>query len=230
VNRIWQLAGLACHCLGKVSVANQFFMIIIGAGGHAKEIFNELHSLSLSSDVVFFDNTPGAALTVLGSPVLHTEAEVRAHFETDSRFIIGVGKPIHRRNLFEQFATWGGKATSVISTSAVLGKFEVQLADGLNIMQGALVTVSVQIGLGTLINAQASIHHDCKVGNFCELSPGCRLLGKVKVGNQVSIGAGAIVLPGVSIADNAVVGAGAVVTKNVEAGMLMIGIPARPAH
>ena len=43
----------------------------------------------------------------------------------------------------------------------------------------------------------------------------------------VSIGAGAIILPGVKIGANAMVGAGAVVTKDVPAGAVVIGNPAR---
>jgi acetyltransferase-like isoleucine patch superfamily enzyme len=39
---------------------------------------------------------------------------------------------------------------------------------------------------------------------------------------------GAIVLPGVTIGENAVVAAGAVVSRDVEPGMLVAGVPARP--
>lgn len=50
----------------------------------------------------------------------------------------------------------------------------------------------------------------------------------IVIGNRVWIGAGAIVLPGVCIGDGAVIGAGSVVTKNVEAGTVVAGNPARP--
>ena len=42
-----------------------------------------------------------------------------------------------------------------------------------------------------------------------------------------SIGAGAVILPGITIGEGARVAAGAVVTKDVPAGMLAIGVPAR---
>jgi len=42
-----------------------------------------------------------------------------------------------------------------------------------------------------------------------------------------SIGAGAIILPGVTIGERSLVGAGAVVTKDVPAGAVVLGNPAR---
>ncbi len=43
-----------------------------------------------------------------------------------------------------------------------------------------------------------------------------------------SIGAGAVILPGLTIGENAMVGAGAVVTKDIPAGAVWVGNPARP--
>jgi acetyltransferase-like isoleucine patch superfamily enzyme len=47
------------------------------------------------------------------------------------------------------------------------------------------------------------------------------------VGRRASIGSGAIVLGGVSIGADALVGAGAVVTRDVPAGAVVAGVPAR---
>lgn len=44
-----------------------------------------------------------------------------------------------------------------------------------------------------------------------------------------SIGAGAVILPGVEVGKGAVIGAGAVVTRDAEAGLTVIGMPARIA-
>lgn len=50
---------------------------------------------------------------------------------------------------------------------------------------------------------------------------------KIKIKKGVSIGAGAIVLGGLTIGENAMVGAGSVVTKNIPAGQLWMGNPAK---
>lgn len=49
----------------------------------------------------------------------------------------------------------------------------------------------------------------------------------IRLGNDVWIGSGSIVLPGVTIGDGAVVAAGSVVTKDVEAGAVVAGSPAK---
>ena len=53
-------------------------------------------------------------------------------------------------------------------------------------------------------------------------------IAPVLIGNHVFIGERAIILPGVTIGDNSIIGAGSVVTRDVEAGSIVAGNPARP--
>jgi len=50
---------------------------------------------------------------------------------------------------------------------------------------------------------------------------------RTKVGQGASIGANATILPGVSIGEGSMIGAGSVVTRDVPAGELWLGNPAR---
>lgn len=63
--------------------------------------------------------------------------------------------------------------------------------------------------------------HDLQDPSFAAIE------AKVVIEDYVFIGPRAILLPGITIGTGAVVGAGAVVTKNVPAGDIVAGIPAR---
>ena len=52
-------------------------------------------------------------------------------------------------------------------------------------------------------------------------------IARVEIGARVFIGARSVVLPGVKIGNDAIIGAGSVVSRDVEAGMVAVGAPAR---
>jgi serine acetyltransferase len=58
--------------------------------------------------------------------------------------------------------------------------------------------------------------------------PGVNIAGEVQVGSSVLIGSGANVINRVNIGDNSIVGMGSVVLRDVEAGITVAGVPAKP--
>ena len=67
------------------------------------------------------------------------------------------------------------------------------------------------------------------------IDPGARRDGwesaaPISIGDNVWLGAGAIVCPDVSIGADTVVGAGAVVVGDLPAGVVAVGVPAKPVR
>lgn len=111
----------------------------------------------------------------------------------------------------------------------------------------------VSIGTGSVIEHHVSIGNNCRFHSqtfipeytICEddvwIGPNVvltnakypsapntkELLSGIIVKKRAKIGANVTVLPGITIGENALIGAGSVVTKDVEAGAVMAGSPAK---
>jgi sugar O-acyltransferase (sialic acid O-acetyltransferase NeuD family) len=205
-------------------------MILIGAKGFAKEIFEIVFKNKQSESIVFYDdiNLNGTKTIFEDHIVLQSIEEAKDYFEkTDNRFTIGIGNPILRKKMFEKFTQIGGIPTSTISLDAKIGSKEISIGVGTNILDGAIISNSVTIGIGCILYYNAILTHNCKVGDFVEISPAAILLGRCTVGSYTQIGANATILPDITVGSNVVIGAGAVVTKNVPDNSVVYGNPAK---
>lgn len=116
--------------------------------------------------------------------------------------------------------------------------FYCDYGDGIRI--GARVFVNFNCTM--LDGAPIAIGDECLIASGVQLITATHPIGPgprraaweqalpITVGNGVWLGAGAIVCPGVAIGENTVVGAGSVVTKDLPAGVVAYGNPARVAR
>jgi sugar O-acyltransferase (sialic acid O-acetyltransferase NeuD family) len=203
-------------------------MIIAGAKSHATEVIELFSKSEILEHICFFDDVNSLDTFFNKFKILNSLESVAEYFKTyDSKFVLGVGNPKLRLMFSDKLENQGGTLTSIISKSANIGKYNVNLSSGLNIMSFVFISNNTTIGRGTLINTRASIHHDVQVGEFCEISPNSLLLGGVIVGDLSSVGANATVLPNITIGSNVIIGAGAVVTSDLPDNCTAVGVPAK---
>jgi len=201
-------------------------MIIVGAGGHSREIFDIIHK---KNKIYVFEEFKTEAYLKWGDNVIfiRSDDEIKKVFYLSSEFIIGVGDPVLRARFFKKFTSLGGEPRSVVSASSFISEINVQLGVGLNIMAFVFISNNVTIGAGSLLNTGCRIHHDSTIGNFCQISPNVTITGNCTVGDNCSIGTSATILPNIAIGNNVVIGAGSVVTKNVKDNQVVMGVPAK---
>lgn len=205
-------------------------MLIVGAGGFAKQLLPVIEHLGLSDQVTFYDDYSNDTSSLISRNfhVIRNEDQLKKYFsQGDFRFVNAVGGPTNRLNIYQKLVAIGAEPFSLIAHDSSISKYEVQIGSGCCILQQVIIEPGVSIGKGCLINLNSLLTHDVSIGDFSEISPRATLLGGSKIGQSTFIGAGAIVLPKIEIGDNCVVGAGAVVNRSVPSGHRVVGVPAR---
>lgn len=103
------------------------------------------------------------------------------------------------------------------------------------IMMGAVINIGAEIGEGSMIDMNAVVGARGRIGKNVHVGAGAVVAGVLEppssdpviIEDNVLIGANAVVLEGVKIGKGSVVAAGSVVTSNVEAGVVVAGVPAK---
>ena len=163
-----------------------------------------------------------------GDPALQAELAATHRWLVRYNAALGASASERRELLLERLAAVGEGAV-------VRPPFHCDY--GLNISLGAgvflnfncviLDVVAVSIGDKTQIGPAVQILAADHPRDPARRAAGLEFGRPIRIGRNVWIGGGAIILPGVSIGDDALIGAGSVVTRDIPAGAVAFGNPAR---
>ena len=192
--------------------------VFVGAGGHARVLASVIDS-NHGELLAVFDSNPNRPALDEVKNIGEYQQEKHPH----AKILIAIGDNAIRERISQEINHTVGQA---IHAKAIVDRL-AKLAQGVQVIQGAVVNRGSSIGQHSIVNTNATVDHDCEVGDFVHIAPGATLCGGVKVGKGSLIGANATVLPNCIIGKNVSVGAGAVVTMNLPDNVVVAGVPAK---
>lgn len=225
---------------------------IYGPGGFGRELIMSNSARQQHDRLFISDDLTEIGSIVEGVPVYSLDQVARIEAEAAEDYARSVSGGLsapteERRALTVVIAVAGFQvrrvlADKVAASGLLFGQIRaptVVVGAGVSIGEGAIlcdfsmITASATIGRHFHANIYSYVAHDCTVGDFVTLAPRACVNGNTIIEDDVYIGTGAILKQGtpdkpLRIGRGAVIGMGAVVTKDVPAGAVMVGNPARP--
>jgi UDP-perosamine 4-acetyltransferase len=200
-------------------------IVVIGAGGHAKVIIELLRSVGWEPCGMVAPThleTDLFGLRVLGGD----EILPRLRKDGISTACIALGDNAKRHDMAIKLLSLNFRLPAAIHPTAFISP-SATIAAGVVVMAHAVVGTEASVDELAIINTNAIVEHDNRIGKAAHIAPGCALGGTVKVGALALVGVGSAVRPGIAIGERAIVGAGSAVVSDVPAGAVAAGVPAK---
>ena len=201
-------------------------IIILGAGGLAREIGFNLVTHYSDLDLIFIDDVTPTKEIILKNK----EYKVYKNWEIPKeyvQFIVGISGPNGKRKLVEKALSFNLIPARTFVHPSVLVQ-DATIGVGGIILANATLTINVTVGDYNTINIASNIGHDSVLGDFVTCSPQSVVSGNCFIGEGTFIGAGAVIKEKTFVAKNTTVGAQAFVNKNIMlSDQTYVGVPAK---
>ncbi|MFX1299160.1 MAG: acetyltransferase [Promethearchaeota archaeon] len=203
-------------------------VIIIGAGGHARVVYECLRYDKNLEVVAFIDNVEGdESELIMNIPVLGPHSVINDLIKKGVKgFIVAVGDNQIRGKHFKHFQEMGLIPINAIHPTAKIA-YNVKIGKGVCIGINAIVNTNATIENNCIVNTGSIVEHEVQIGKNVHIAPGTAVAGRVKIKDGTFIGIGSVIKEYLTIGENVIIGAGSVVLKDIPDNVVVGGSPAK---
>ncbi|MBC7802809.1 MAG: NeuD/PglB/VioB family sugar acetyltransferase [Candidatus Parcubacteria bacterium] len=209
-------------------------LLILGAGGNSLGIVDAVEAqrrlqpgLDLRIAGFLDDLARNRGRSVLGYPVLGTIDDAGKY--PGCHFVNGISSVASfraRQAIVSRSAVPLQRFATIIHPAAVVSA-HAQVGRGCVILANSVICPGAVVEDHVLILQSTTVNHHARIGSHATLSAGITVLGNVEIGSGAFVGGGSSLAPFVKIGPGALVGMGSVVIRDVAAGSVTVGNPAR---
>lgn len=207
-------------------------LLIAGAGGLARETASAVAAINAVGPQWtlrgFLDDDPTLhGTTVSGVPVIGPLDAVADH--PDAALVVCIANPRNpgvRGLVTRRLGLPGDRYATIVHPSASVGT-GCSVGPGSVILAQTVLTADVRVGAHVAVMPQVVLTHDDEVGDFATIASGVRVSGGVVIGAAAYLGTGALIRESLRIGARSIVGMGSVLLRDVPAGEVWAGNPAR---
>lgn len=207
-------------------------LIVLGASGNTLGIIDAVEELNRERAryrvVGILDDIPAnQGRMLMGVKVIGTIDDSPKF--AGCRFVNGISSVTSFRKIPEIVARTGqplANFESIVHPRATIAS-SARIGRGSVVLAGSVLCTEAELGDHVIVLQNTSVNHHSRIGDYSTLSAGITILGYVDVGRNALVGGGSSLAPQVKVGEGVLVGTGSVVIRDLAAGRVYAGNPAR---